>query len=127
MLAFWSSLALDAFTTLSNPSFATVYPSSRPKFIPLSIPSSNFSSNFLPKFCSSDFRPFSYPSLYARFHSRSRFSFSNLEVVAARKQLIELMSASLIKSRNATRVRRVTVGDGGGVSVVVAVTVSEST
>lgn len=102
VLDFWASLALNAFTIPSNPFFATVYPSSRPKSIPLATPSSNFSSNFPPKSCSMAFRPFLYPSSYARFHNTSRFSLSNVKVAVARKVLIVLMSASLIKSRNAT-------------------------
>lgn len=55
---FTASLAFNFITILSNASFAIVYPSSRPKFIPFPTPSSNFASNFPFKFCSTAFRPF---------------------------------------------------------------------
>jgi hypothetical protein len=42
-----------------NPSLATINPSSRPKFIPLSTPSSYLSSIFFSKFLKTDFLPFS--------------------------------------------------------------------
>jgi hypothetical protein len=63
VLDFGASLALKPSTIPSNPFFATVYPSSRPKSIPLATPSSNRSPISLPKFCSTKFHPFSYPSL----------------------------------------------------------------
>jgi hypothetical protein len=78
-----ASLAFNPFTIPSNPCFARLYPSSRPKSIPLAFPSSNISSISLLKFCSKYFRPFSYPSSYARFHNKLRFSLSDVEVVAA--------------------------------------------
>ena len=53
--------------------------------------------------------------MYARFHNTSRFSLSNVEVVAARKVLIVSISASSIKSRKATCVG----GKGAGAGVVV--------
>ena len=58
----WLAAVSLAFTFLiisSKASFATVYPSSRPKFIPFFTPSSNLSSIFLSKFWSNDFLPFS--------------------------------------------------------------------
>ena len=57
--AFAASLAFMGCNNSSNAFFATVYPSSRPKFIPLSTPSSNFSSIFLSKLRSNDLLPFS--------------------------------------------------------------------
>jgi hypothetical protein len=60
-------LAFTPFIILSNPSFATRYPSSRPKSIPLSIPSSipNFLPFFTPNFS---------PSSIARSQSSLRFA-----------------------------------------------------
>ena len=119
-----ASLAFNPFTIPSNPCFARLYPSSRPKSIPLAFPSSNISSISLLKFCSKYFRPFSYPSSYARFHNKLRFSLSDVEVVAVRKILIVSMSASLMKSRNATLVGDGVLFGGDNSAVLFAVTVS---
>lgn len=57
LVVFRASLAFSSFTMLSKASFATIYPSSLPKFIPLSIPSSNLSSIFASKFRNAAFLP----------------------------------------------------------------------
>ena len=78
VLAFFGiPLAFTPCIILSNPSFATKYPSLRPKPIPRSIPS--FNPNFFPCII-----PNFSPSSIARTHSSLRFS--PLLVVAAQLQ-----------------------------------------
>ena len=57
VVVFRASLAFGSFTMSSKASFATIYPSSLPKFIPLSIPSSNLFSIFASKFHNTAFLP----------------------------------------------------------------------
>lgn len=101
---FESSLALILFISSSNASFATVYPSSRPIFIPFSTPSSNLSSNFLSKFRNNDFLPFSKPSSYARSHKCSRFSPSGVVAANSRNFLMLSVVAMVMKLKKESRV-----------------------
>jgi hypothetical protein len=87
---FGVSFVFTPCITLSNASFATRYPSSRPRFIPFSIPSSipNFLPCFIPNFS---------PSSNARIQSSLRFSPSL--VVEAQLQNWEMLLRSAISRK----------------------------
>ena len=105
-------LALTPCIILSNPSFAILYPSSRPKSIPFSIPS--FIPNFFPFFI-----PNFSPSSIARSQSNLRFAPSL--VVEAQVQ----NWAMLLYSAISRKLRKSSIGCVGRVfnseSVVVVV------
>ena len=85
-------LAFTPCIILSNPSFATRYPSSRPKSIPLSIPS--FRPNFFPSII-----PNFSPSSNARIQSNLRFSPSLVVAAQLQNWAIVLRSANSRKQR----------------------------
>ena len=94
-------LAFTACIIPSNPSFATRYPSSRPKFIPSSrpqfIPSSN--PSFIPNFFPCITPNFS-PSSNARIQSSLRFSPSLVAAAQLQNWAMVLRSAISRKWRN---------------------------
>ena len=93
-------LAFTACIIPSNPSFATRYPSSRPKFIPSSNPSSipNFLPSSIPNFLPCFIPNFS-PSSNARTQSSLRFSPSLVEAAKLQNWAMLLRSAISRKLR----------------------------
>jgi hypothetical protein len=85
LVFFGSDSVLIASTNLSNSSFATLYPSTRPVSIPLSIPSLTLSDIFSSKLPNKESLPLLYPSSNALSQSSIRFSPSGFVAASLRK------------------------------------------